>query len=84
MAAHELAHQISAEPVCTPSTLIFQRTSVVVSDIILLVGVIMYCDSWPLKQSGLDIMNSDGKVFITSFIALANPGLLMIDHIHFQ
>ena len=44
----------------------------------------MYCDSWPLKQSGLDIMNSDGKVFITSFIALANPGLLMIDHIHFQ
>ena len=76
--------QISADPVCTPSTVLFQRTTVVVSDVIFFFGVVMFCDSWPVQQSGLDVSNSHAKVFVTSFIALANPGLLLIDHIHFQ
>ena len=64
--------------------MLFQRTTVVVSDAVLFIGAVLYCNSWPVRKSGLDVANSSAKTFIASALVLFNPGLLLVDHIHFQ
>lgn len=61
----------------SPMTVIFQRLSVIVTDIVYALGVKTCLDSIVLKQKGLTYT-------IGSILLLANIGLLMVDHIHFQ
>ncbi|CAG9864113.1 unnamed protein product [Phyllotreta striolata] len=56
-------------------TVLFQRLSVIVTDLVYALGVLMCCSS--LKKSW-------GKEVVLPILLITNCGLLMVDHIHFQ
>jgi alpha-1,3-glucosyltransferase len=63
----------------TPSNecVIFQRSTVILSDIILWIGAYVACRAMFHGKSGKD--------FTVSFLLIVlNPGLLFLDHVHFQ
>ncbi|KYQ93549.1 glycosyltransferase [Tieghemostelium lacteum] len=81
------------------NTILFQRFSVIVCDLVLIVSVLLI--SWhiypkvksQLTENSSSNSNSSGKEkfsfyldnsSILTFIMLFNPGLMMIDHVHFQ
>ncbi|KAI9141884.1 glycosyltransferase family 57 protein [Paraphysoderma sedebokerense] len=55
-------------------TILFQRLSVVVTELVLLFGIKRFCDVLPTNYQ---------RYVLTAFVFL-NPGLLLVDHIHFQ
>ncbi|XP_033216632.1 probable dolichyl pyrophosphate Glc1Man9GlcNAc2 alpha-1,3-glucosyltransferase isoform X2 [Belonocnema kinseyi] len=57
------------------NTIVFQRTSVIIADFFLAIGV---------REIGKVFLDSAERFFILSFLSLANVGLLIVDHVHFQ
>ena len=64
-------------------TIIFQRLSVIASDFILMIGIIMWSKTWS-RTRVTECAHSRGKFAIVAGLTFLNPGLLMVDHIHFQ
>ncbi|XP_063705024.1 probable dolichyl pyrophosphate Glc1Man9GlcNAc2 alpha-1,3-glucosyltransferase [Culicoides brevitarsis] len=59
----------------SPMTVIFQRLSVIVTDVVYALGVKACLDAMNLEKS---------KKLIGAGLLLGNIGLLMVDHVHFQ
>jgi hypothetical protein len=64
-------------------TVVFQRLSVIASDFVLMVGIIMWSKTWS-RTRVTECAHSRGKFAIIAGLTFLNPGLLMVDHIHFQ
>lgn len=64
------------------SCVLFQRLSVIISDVVLLFAVLQYCKWKSLQCSG----DSEGRRYslVVALLVLLNIGLLLVDHIHFQ
>ncbi|CEG45503.1 probable dolichyl pyrophosphate glc1man9 c2 alpha--glucosyltransferase [Plasmopara halstedii] len=72
---------LSSTPVFSPSILLFQRLSVIISDVVLFYALNAYCSSLPtLTTSEWAFSKRLAIMLITVFDA----GLLYVDHIHFQ
>ncbi|KAG6579974.1 Dolichyl pyrophosphate Glc1Man9GlcNAc2 alpha-1,3-glucosyltransferase [Phytophthora cinnamomi] len=74
---------ISATPVFSPSVLLFQRLSVVASDVVLFYALHAYCSSWPTVTT-TEWAFSGAKRLAVMFVTVLDAGLLYVDHIHFQ
>ncbi|RLN48261.1 hypothetical protein BBJ28_00000814 [Nothophytophthora sp. Chile5] len=74
---------ISATPVFSPSVLLFQRGSVIVSDLVLFYALHAYCSSWP-SVTTTEWAFSRAKRLAIMLITVLDAGLLYVDHIHFQ
>ena len=59
-------------------TVLFQRLSVIVTDLVLALGAYLCCRSLNLKLQTSDITKA------VPLLVLANAGLFIVDHIHFQ
>ena len=57
-------------------TICFQRTTVIITELLLVYALQMYIDSTPLK--------SKKAAQVAALSIILSPGLLIIDHIHFQ
>lgn len=86
----------------SPATVLFQRFSVILSDLVYFIGILRYAQPllarWFSPQSSvcnvLYPTNKSGPTQVARFnkrkqlvvlaLALFNPGLLIVDHIHFQ
>ncbi|XP_028656147.1 probable dolichyl pyrophosphate Glc1Man9GlcNAc2 alpha-1,3-glucosyltransferase [Erpetoichthys calabaricus] len=64
------------------ATVLFQRCSVIVSDILFIYAVRECCKCENGKKRSWDLL--DRPVFILAVLLLWNFGLLIVDHIHFQ
>jgi hypothetical protein len=67
----------------SPSTVTFQRLSVMATDLVLLGAVLLFSHTWP-SVTTTELGYSSGKVIVASVLVMFNPGLLIVDHIHFQ
>ena len=67
----------------SPMTVAFQRLSVIFSDFVLMIGIIMWSETWSTTRV-TECAHSRGKFAIVAGLTFLNPGLLMVDHIHFQ
>lgn len=81
--------QVSNLNYCSDATLLFQRLSVIVTDLLLLMSISRFCKTWPKDNSvnsavSVDTRNSEHKRALVTFLAFCNVGLLLVDHIHFQ
>lgn len=82
--------RISAEPYFSGGTLLYQRLTVIASDAVLYWALLLYCratatHAGPVsmrKGTGLYERRLDEMSILV--LAFANPGLLLVDHIHFQ
>ncbi|KAH0549220.1 probable dolichyl pyrophosphate Glc1Man9GlcNAc2 alpha-1,3-glucosyltransferase isoform X1 [Cotesia glomerata] len=59
----------------SPETIFFQRTTVIIADLMFLYGV---------REIGKVFCNSQNNFMAFGCLSLCNIGLLMVDHIHFQ
>uniref|UniRef100_H3CLG0 Alpha-1,3-glucosyltransferase n=1 Tax=Tetraodon nigroviridis TaxID=99883 RepID=H3CLG0_TETNG len=66
----------------SPSTVLFQRLSVIFSDMFFFFAVKECCRSVQEHKSSRDLMSHPS--FILAVLLLWNFGLLIVDHIHFQ
>jgi len=68
------------------ATVVFQRFSVIVTDVVLFVAVSRFCSSQPKRKQGLALFehHSDRKSLAILMVTITNAGLLIVDHIHFQ
>ncbi|XP_067889456.1 probable dolichyl pyrophosphate Glc1Man9GlcNAc2 alpha-1,3-glucosyltransferase isoform X2 [Heterodontus francisci] len=64
------------------ATILFQRLSVILVDIVLIYGVAECCKCVNRTKESKEIMES--PAFIFAVLLLWNFGLLIVDHIHFQ
>ncbi|ETO25346.1 asparagine-linked glycosylation protein [Reticulomyxa filosa] len=67
--------------------ILFQRFSVILSDLVLFLSIKKYCDTWPKERTFGRFMFeswSDRKYWAVQIITFGNAGLLLVDHIHFQ
>ena len=67
----------------TQATIVFQRLSVIVGDLTLLFGILMWSKTWSSTRL-TECAHSRGKVAVIGGLTFFNPGLLMVDHVHFQ
>jgi alpha-1,3-glucosyltransferase len=67
----------------SPGTLLFQRLSVIASDTILLLSLILFPKEYDRKDAK-ETSKLITKNFVTLAITFLNAGLLLVDHIHFQ
>lgn len=74
------ALELSAEPVVDSRIIAFQRISVMVADLLLLLGVSL----WHGSSSGSSGKSGTQARDVITALILFNPGLLLLDHIHFQ
>ncbi|KAK8807261.1 hypothetical protein WA158_004020 [Blastocystis sp. Blastoise] len=74
---------IQSTPLETQNTILFQRLSVIVADLVFYLGVYMYCCTWP-KTTTVEISSSTYKKEIVFSFCILCPALFMVDHIHFQ
>ncbi|KAH7482478.1 putative dolichyl pyrophosphate Glc1Man9GlcNAc2 alpha-1,3-glucosyltransferase [Phytophthora ramorum] len=74
---------ISSTPVFSPSTLFFQRLSVILSDAVLFYALHAYCSSWPTVTT-TEWAFSKAKRLAIMLVTVLDAGLLYVDHIHFQ
>jgi alpha-1,3-glucosyltransferase len=65
------------------ATVTFQRLSVMGTDLVLLGAVLLFSNTWP-SVTTTELGYSSGKVIVASVLVMFNPGLLIVDHIHFQ
>ncbi|TDH70399.1 hypothetical protein CCR75_000371 [Bremia lactucae] len=75
--------KISATPVFSPSILLFQRLSVIASDLVLFYALHAFCSSWPTVTTTEWAFSTAKRVAIM-LITVLDAGLLLVDHIHFQ
>jgi alpha-1,3-glucosyltransferase len=75
--------RISATPVFSPSILLFQRLSVILSDAVLFYAICAYCASWP-SVTTTEPAFSRYKRLVVALVTSLDAGLLFVDHIHFQ
>ncbi|KAF1776568.1 Glycosyl transferase, ALG6/ALG8 [Phytophthora cactorum] len=75
--------KISSTPVFSPSIVLFQRLSVILSDIVLFYALHAYCSSWPTVTT-TEWAFSKAKRLAIMLITVLDAGLLYVDHIHFQ
>jgi len=61
--------------------MVFHRLSVIVTDSFLLLGVLLFCRTWP-STTTTDMEWSRNKVVVVVALTLFNPGLILIDHIY--
>ncbi|XP_060682201.1 probable dolichyl pyrophosphate Glc1Man9GlcNAc2 alpha-1,3-glucosyltransferase [Hemiscyllium ocellatum] len=64
------------------ATILFQRLSVIIMDIVLIYGVLECCKCVNRRKESKEIM--ERPAFILAVLLLWNFGLLIVDHIHFQ
>ncbi|EDV29024.1 uncharacterized protein TRIADDRAFT_18456 [Trichoplax adhaerens] len=71
-------------------TIIFQRLSVVITDILLIYAVYDYCKWWSNNRRLSSSSTSHGEnntmiaAFVLMVLVIFNFGLIIIDHVHFQ
>ena len=86
---------LQAEPYDTPRTVLFQRCSVMLSDVLLVIGVLWqtsgaFVDSGEGTNSECSSRVSGGNALgvtprgLALMLVVFSPGLLMVDHVHFQ
>ena len=70
----------------TDSCIVFQRSTVIMSDVVLWVGAYVACKAMYFNTSSSTTTTQDTiSSFMKSFLLIVyNPGLLWLDHIHFQ
>ncbi|XP_036380505.1 probable dolichyl pyrophosphate Glc1Man9GlcNAc2 alpha-1,3-glucosyltransferase [Megalops cyprinoides] len=66
----------------SPATVLFQRLSVIFTDIVFIYAVRECCKCVPRDKGSKDILGKPS--FVLAVLLLWNFGLLIIDHIHFQ
>ncbi|XP_074073075.1 dolichyl pyrophosphate Glc1Man9GlcNAc2 alpha-1,3-glucosyltransferase isoform X3 [Macrotis lagotis] len=66
----------------SPRTVLFQRFSVIFTDILFIYAVYECCKCIQGKKAGKEL--TEKPTFILSILLLWNFGLLIVDHIHFQ
>lgn len=83
--------RISAEPYASDATVLFQRGSVMVTDLLLLLGVWANAAPPPLLGCGGGGDGKGGggcrrhtKLMLLAVLTLGSAGLLVVDHMHFQ
>uniref|UniRef100_A0A7S2WKC5 Alpha-1,3-glucosyltransferase n=1 Tax=Mucochytrium quahogii TaxID=96639 RepID=A0A7S2WKC5_9STRA len=59
----------------------FNRLTVILTDPVLLLGVLLYSTTWPLVTT-TDMAWSRNKVVVVAALISFNPGLIFVDHIH--
>jgi alpha-1,3-glucosyltransferase len=74
---------ISATPLFSPSVLLFQRLSVIASDVVLFYALHAFCSSWPTVTT-TEWAFSKAKRLAIMLVTVLDAGLLFVDHIHFQ
>ncbi|KAM9846223.1 dolichyl pyrophosphate Glc1Man9GlcNAc2 alpha-1,3-glucosyltransferase [Aulostomus maculatus] len=67
---------------CSPSTVLFQRLSVVFTDVLFIYAARECCRCVQDPKGSRDILNRPS--FVLAVLLLWNFGLLIVDHIHFQ
>ncbi|KAF0682748.1 Aste57867_25151 [Aphanomyces stellatus] len=67
----------------SPGTVVFQRLSVVVSDIVLYVAIVKYCNAWP-RVTTTEVAFNTNKRVVVLLLTFLDAGLIMVDHVHFQ
>ncbi|OQR99237.1 dolichyl pyrophosphate Glc1Man9GlcNAc2 alpha-1,3-glucosyltransferase-like [Achlya hypogyna] len=67
----------------SPATVVFQRLSVIVSDIVLYCAIVKYCNSWP-RVTTTEVAFNTNKRIVVLLLTFLDAGLLMVDHVHFQ
>ncbi|KAL7754244.1 glycosyl transferase [Sorochytrium milnesiophthora] len=75
---HPQMLQILRDPYISTETVLFQRLTVVATDALLLFATIRFCRSISRKDA------QRGCCVAAVALLLFNPGLVLIDHIHFQ
>ncbi|CAH1778366.1 unnamed protein product [Owenia fusiformis] len=65
------------------NTILFQRLSVIVTDLVYVFAVKGFCDCYSGKKTDKD-SPSNGSSLILAILLLGNFGLILVDHIHFQ
>jgi len=65
------------------ATVVFQRLTVIAGDLVLLLGILMWSKTWSSMRL-TECAHSRGKVAVIGGLTFFNPGLLFVDHIHFQ
>ncbi len=65
------------------STVVFQRLTVILSEFTLIVGIVLWSQTWTARRL-TECAHSRGKVAVITGSIIFNPGLLFVDHIHFQ
>lgn len=81
------ALKLSATPVMSPSILIFQRCTVIGSDILLLLGLAALLSAvgrGASKPRSSSSPLSTSTAQLAGLFVLCSTGLLLVDHIHFQ
>lgn len=64
---------------------VFQRSTVIVSDIVLFLGAFMLSKALFPTKNEIALYESQQKARMASFLlVVCNPGLIILDHIHFQ
>ncbi|KAM9036252.1 dolichyl pyrophosphate Glc1Man9GlcNAc2 alpha-1,3-glucosyltransferase isoform 3-T3 [Sarcophilus harrisii] len=66
----------------SPRTVLFQRFSVIFTDVLFIYAVYECCKCIEEKKAGKEL--TEKPTFILSVLLLWNFGLLIVDHIHFQ
>lgn len=78
--------KISSTPYLSTKTILFQRLTVIATDIFFVYAGIQWCEI--IKHSRLKVKVPDDKwihpIITCSILFFYNPGLFIIDHIHFQ
>ena len=67
----------------TEAMVLFHRLTVMMSDVVLFYGIHRYCLTWPDVHTS-ELKYSEEKVATVGLLAMMNPGLLIVDHMHFQ
>ena len=83
--------KLSSKPVFSTEILYFQRFTVILSDIVYFYGAFKWLKIITgrnrgslLPQEAQDSYNWVSPTMVTTILMLLNPGLLLVDHIHFQ
>uniref|UniRef100_M4BE27 Alpha-1,3-glucosyltransferase n=1 Tax=Hyaloperonospora arabidopsidis (strain Emoy2) TaxID=559515 RepID=M4BE27_HYAAE len=74
---------LSRIPIISPSLVLFQRLSVMVSDVVLFYALYAYCASWP-SVTTTEWAFSKAKRGAIMLLIVLDAALLYVDHIHFQ
>lgn len=70
-------------PARYPEMILFQRLTVIATDLILAGGTLLICWSWS-KRRTLELPFTRERCVLILGLVIFNPGLLMVDHVHFQ